>query len=125
MMFALEALFLAAFIASPILLVHGWRRWARREQPRTLPARLSLAGFSLATASALLAVGSFAYSTAIGGFPFYDPRLLSIFFAGGVLSLLAILFAVGGLFRPGPLRWHALLCALGTLGFWFFQANGE
>jgi len=39
----------------------------------------SLAGFSLGTASAVLAVGTTVYARAVGGFPFYDPSLMRIY----------------------------------------------
>jgi hypothetical protein len=45
----------------------------------TLFSVLSLIGFTLASASGLLAVSSVLYAHAIGGFPFYDPRLLRIY----------------------------------------------
>ncbi|SRR5258708_4723003 len=125
MEYVLLTLYVCALIGSPVLLIQGWVRWSKRMQPRTLPASLSLAGFIFATASALLVVGSLVYSQSIGGFPFYDPRLLRIYRWGLSLSFCGIVFAVGGMWRPGPLRWHAVLCAVGTLVFWVGAAEGE
>ncbi len=72
---ALLVLFaLAVYAGVPVLTVWGWVRWSTRTQPRTLFSILSLIGFTLATASGLLAVSSVLYAHAIGGFPFYDPR---------------------------------------------------
>src|SRR5690348_16392668 len=62
----------------PALLLWGWARWFGRTQPRTVSVILSLIGFTLATTSGLLAVSSLVWAHAIGGFPYYDPRLLSV-----------------------------------------------
>jgi len=127
---ALETIVMFVFatgvcIGLPALMVWGWVRWCRRTQPPTLSAILSLIGFTLATASGLLAVSSVLYAHAIGGFPSYDPRLLRIYRWGGLLSLSGILFGISGAWRPGPLRWHAPACSFGTLLFWFVAAMGE
>ena len=83
---AIQVLFVVGvYIAVPAVLVVGWVRWAR--QRRIGRTWLSLAGFSLATASALLAVESMAYAGMIGGFRYYDPTLLRIFRWGVLLSL--------------------------------------
>ena len=113
------------YVGLPALMVWGWVRWFRRTQPRTLPSILSLIGFTLATASGLLAVSSVTYAHAIGGFPFYDPRLLRMYRWGGLLSLSGIVFGIGGVWRPGPVRWLAPVCSVGTLLFWFASAMGE
>jgi hypothetical protein len=75
MSYVLPILFvLGVYVALPVVLVAGWVRWVRRRQiGRTWP---SLAGFSLGTASALLAIGSMVYAGMIGGFRYYDPDLV-------------------------------------------------
>ena len=113
------------YIGLPALMGWGWVRWFGRTQPRILPSIPSLIGLTLATASGLLAVSSVLYAHAIGGFPFYDPRLLRIYRWGGLLSLSGIVFGIAGVWRPGPVRWHAPACSLGTLLFWFVSAMGE
>ena len=69
----------AMYLALPVVIVTGWLRWARRRTSETPFSLLSLVAFGLCTCSALLAAGSIAYAHAIGGFPFYDPRLLRIY----------------------------------------------
>jgi hypothetical protein len=113
------------YVGVPVLPIWGWVRWLRRTQPRTLPSILSLIGLTLATASALLAISSTLYAHAIGGFPYYDPRLLRIYRWGGLLSLAGIVFGIAGVWRPGPVRWLAPVCSLGTALFWFASAMGE
>src|SRR5690348_2244858 len=117
--------FLGLYAGIPLLLIWGWIRWAIRPASRTVCSALSLLGFVLATASALLAASSIVYAHAIGGFPFYDPRLLRIFRCGAALSLLAILFGIAGIWRSSPLRWFSPICAMATLFFWFEAAMAE
>jgi hypothetical protein len=105
------------------VLIWGWARWINHPKLRTVPSILSLAGFVLAMASALLAVSSIAYAQVIHGFRFYDPLLMRLFRWGILLSLGAIMFGVGGVWRPSSLRWHAPVAAIGTLAFWAMAAE--
>jgi 4-amino-4-deoxy-L-arabinose transferase-like glycosyltransferase len=50
------------YLLSPIMLIWGWARWARLPKQRRVAAVLSLVGFILASASALLAVSSISYA---------------------------------------------------------------
>lgn len=117
-------LIIVGYLVTPVSLIWGWTRWAGQPRQRTVAAILSLAGFVLATASALLAISSVAYAQ-VHHFPYYDPLLLKIFRWGGLLSLAGIVFGIGGVWRPSALRWHAPLCGLGTLAFWLLAAEGE
>ncbi|MBI3477612.1 MAG: hypothetical protein HY010_17915 [Acidobacteria bacterium] len=112
------------YLVTPVALIWGWTRWARQQEQRSVPAILSLLGFIFATASAVIAV-SFAAYAQLHHFPYYDPLLLRIFRWGVLLSLSGILFAIGGVWRSGPLRWHALVCGLGMSAFWLLAAEGE
>lgn len=118
-------LVVGVYLGLPVLTIWGWVRWFSRTQLRTLPAILPLIGFALATASGLLAVSSVLYAHVIGGFPYYDPRLMRIYAWGGMLSLAGIVFGIAGVWQPEPLRWHAPACSFGTLLFWFVSAMGE
>jgi len=86
---------------------------------------VSVVGFKLAAAAAFLAISSALYAHAIGRSPFYDPLLLMIVKFGAVLSSAAIVFGIIGMWRRGPLRWHAPACGVGTFLFWFFTAMAE
>jgi hypothetical protein len=105
--------------------VAGWTRWARHSQPRNVFSYLALIGFSLATVSLIIAVATLLYARKIGGFPYGDPLLFRIFPWGGYSSSGALLFAVAGVWRSSPLRWHALALSLGTVFFWFSAAIAE
>lgn len=129
-MTALEALFFAFcaigfYIFLPVAIVWGWVRWWRVAYRRTLFSLISLVGFTLATASGLLAISTVVYADAIGGFPFYDPLLMQIYQWGAWLSLSGMAFALIGVWRPGPLRWLAPISALGTFLYWLAAATGE
>jgi hypothetical protein len=113
------------YLAVPLVMVWGWIRWARRSNARSMPSILSLVGFTFSNASGILAVFSVMYAHIIGGFPYYDPLLLRIYGVGSILSLTAVLFSLGGVWRSNPLRWHAPFCSVGMLLFWFVSAMGE
>ena len=93
------------------VIIFSWIRWARARQPRTLSSTLSRAGLVLATASVLFAfVPSFHSSSSDVA------RSLGVW-----VSLVAVLFAVCGAWRPHPLRWRALACGAGVAVFWFLS----
>ena len=121
----LPFILIGTYLAVPALIIWGWIRWYKNKDARTIPSILSFGGFCLATASALLALFTSFYVLSIRSFPYYDPALMRIYACGGLLSLAAILFAIGGVWRRGPVRWHAPACALGTLLFWIVAASSE
>ncbi|MGB9435125.1 MAG: hypothetical protein WBQ89_22960 [Candidatus Acidiferrum sp.] len=115
----------ATTLCVPILLVWGWIRWAKGENPRSRSSTFSLVGFSLATASAGLAVATHLYARFVHNFPYYDPTLLKIYACGCLLSVAGIAFAVAGSGRPNPVRWLAPVCSFGTLVFWLMAMSTE
>jgi len=116
---------IAIYVALPAAIVVGWIRWVRGKTPETWLSGLSLLAFTLATFSALLAVTSLIYAHLIGGFPYYDPRLLRFYRWGGILADAGLLLGIVGCWRRNPLRWYAPLCALGMSVFWGAAAMGE
>jgi hypothetical protein len=119
---------LLAFLVyfGPIVLIGwGWVRWEKSSQHFEWGSALSLVGFVLASAACLLGVGTTIYARAIGGFPFYDPRLLRIYRWGILLSLLGLLCSVAGIWHRNSIRWHAPLASLGMLVYWFLSAASE
>lgn len=79
-------------------------------------------GFFLATFSALLTIGGLLYAHAMGGFPFYDPRLYRW---GGRLSLAGFILDLIGCLRRNRVRWYAPICSACVFIFWFGAAMGE
>lgn len=122
---AFLALAIATYIAAPVLLITGWTRWARLPQPRDIIPMLALAGFIVGSASALLALGAVIYAWSIGGFPYYDPRLLRIYGVGLQLSLAGLIVGLLGLARPSSLRWHAPILSLAMIVLWLLWMQGE
>jgi hypothetical protein len=122
---AVIAFAIAVYAVLPAAIIFGWIRWVRRRVQETWLSRFSLLAFSLATVSGVLAVISVIYAHAIGGFPYYDPRLLRFYRWGGVLADAGLLLGIIGCFRRNPLRWYAPLCALGMSVFWAAAAIGE
>jgi hypothetical protein len=116
---------LVIYVVLPSMMIWGWIRWTTHDKQRTVFSILSLIGFFLATSSALLAISSTLYANVIGGFPFYDPLLLRIYAWGALISAAGIVFASIGVWRQSLLRWHALICAVGTLifGLWLPQLS--
>ncbi len=116
---------IAVYGALPATLLWGWVRWANCPQPRTLAPILTFVGFVLATLSALLAISTALYAGFAGGFRYYDPTLIKIFGLGLLLSLAGLAAGLGGVWRASAVRWHAPVCALGTLAFWLMAAASE
>jgi hypothetical protein len=118
-------LMVVGFLASPVMLVWGWIRFAKLPNLGTGGSIFSLIGLILATASAVLAVSSIAYAVTIRGFPYYDPRLMRIFRWGIFLSLGGILFGTVGIGPRTSARWHAPVPGVCILVFWIVAAAGE
>jgi hypothetical protein len=116
---------IAVYAVLPAAIIIGCIRWVRGRAPETWLSRLSLLAFGLATCSGLLALISVIYAHAIGGFPYYDPRLLRFYRWGGILADAALVLGMIGGWRRNPLRWYAPLCALGMSVFWAAAAMGE
>lgn len=79
----------------------------------------------LGTVSVLFAIGGVIYAVARGGFRYYDPVLVRIYQMGSLVSLFAAVFAILGIWRSSPLRWHALILSLGMLFLWLVWAAAE
>lgn len=105
----------------------GWREWMRnRALTLSLGVIFSLIGFSIATASAALEVGSGTYAQfRDGGFPFNDPALLRIYFIGFWLALLGLVCSLVGVSKRSPLRFKAPALSIVLLLLWVWQAMGE
>jgi len=121
-LYLLEILFYAVV---PALTIWGWVRLARRPRIWNFASIASLIAFALATASALLAVFSMIWAHEIGGFAYYDRRLLLMYRCGFLLSSSGFLSSLAGLWKANPLRFHSVICAVGTALFWFSAAMGE
>jgi hypothetical protein len=113
------------YLSTPVVLFMGWRRWLRRPSPQSLLSLLSLAGFVLASASAVLAIGTVLYSLTTGGFRFYDPTLLKLYRSGLLLGLGGLVFALVGVWNRNSLRWHAPALSLSMLLLWLIWLSSE
>jgi hypothetical protein len=118
------SLFLLAYVAGPVALVWGWIRWVKRPKLWTVTSILSLFGFLLATASALLAISSVAYAH-VHYFEYYDPLLMRILRSGALLSMAGFAFAISGVWGKNVLRWFAVASAVCTFTFWLLAAAEE
>jgi hypothetical protein len=119
----LISLIIGAYIAVPVLAVHGWIRW--KQKPQASPSKLSFIGFILGSVSAALAIASAVYSFARGGFTYYHPLLLTILGAGLVISGFGLLSSLCGIGQKSTLRWHAPVLSLLMLLLWLSWVNGE
>lgn len=110
---------------APVTLIWGWVRWSRSPRQRDIASLASFSGFMCVSASALIALAGLVYSKAIGGFPFYDPRLLRIIRHGILIATVGLILGLAGIWRRNALRWHCLLAAVGMIAFWIVIAEGE
>jgi hypothetical protein len=107
---------LGGYIGAPILLIWSWTRLARNKQwgPSAI---LSLTGLLLATASALVAIYTIAYSISLGGDfmkHFDNPVFMATYQRGLWLARIGIAVGICGLWKPSALRWQGLATAIGT-----------
>jgi hypothetical protein len=104
----------------------GFVAWVRNRPVRLSPAPVcSLAGFTFASLSAALEIGSGLYAQFTDGFPFNDPTLLRIYGLGLLTALLGLIFALFGATSENPLRWKASGLSVVLLLLWFGQVIGE
>ncbi|HLK53111.1 MAG TPA: hypothetical protein VKU42_06630 [Candidatus Angelobacter sp.] len=85
----------------------------------------SLLGFTLGTASALLAAGSIIYAGASGGFHHYAPPLIGLYRLGILVPLGGLASSLAGMLSRNPLRWHAPALSLSMLLLWLIWVSGE
>lgn len=111
----------ALICAGPVAAVWGWIRFFRRPRARGFLHAASVTGQTLAAVSLLLAAGALVYEYTVG-FADWARALQLIFAIGLLLSLLAVLASVVGLFRRSAIRWLALVAGFGSLAFWFVSA---
>ena len=112
-------------VTIPALLLWGWIRWSRSGESRTRSSTFSLVGFSLATASAALALSTHLYARFVRNLNLQDPTLMKVYACGCLLSIIGIAFAFAGTGRPNPVRWLAPVCSVATLVFWLLAMATE
>ena len=119
----LVAIILGGFAA---WVVWGFISWFRK-RPLRLSATVacSLVGFSCASASAALEIGSGVYAQFIGGFPFNHPTLLRIYALGLLFAAVGLILGLVGALTPNPLRWKAPSLSAVFLLLWVGQVIGE
>jgi hypothetical protein len=118
---------LAIFIVGPVIVVAwGWLSWFRH-RPKPLPYGVAgtLTGFTLASFSALLNLGTVIYAQPTRGFRHYDPVLLGIYLVGLGLALVAVLSSFSGKNTESPLRLKAPVLSSCMLLIWFLEALTE
>lgn len=71
-----------------------------------------------ANTAALLGLGTIIYILTIGATSHWDRRLIRIYDAGLILSLLGIVCSLAGVWRKSLLRWHSPVVSLGVFLFW-------
>lgn len=113
------------YFAPVVLVGWGWTLWKVWPDRISRHSALTFAGFVLATCSWLFEIGSGAYAIAIGGFRYYDPRLMRIFTIGILSSLLGLVLALAGISNRNPIRWHAVATSLVMLLSWIIFASME
>ena len=96
--------------SSPKVMEPSWRSY-------TAIAAITLVGFSI-----LLWIGAQIWAWVIGGFPFYDPVLLSFYRWGALTSLAGLLASLGG---NGKLRWPSFGLSILMMFSWLAAATGE
>jgi hypothetical protein len=99
-------------------LIWGRVRWSSQHPKQwSILSTLSLIGFALSSASAVLGLWTIGYASS-GGFESKYDFFFRIVAKGFILSLAAMIFAIGGIWRKSSLRWFAPSSSLGVFAFW-------
>ena len=104
--------------------IWGWTSWRRSDGSFSRAEWCSLAGFTLASLSALFEIGSGVVAQ-FHRFRFYDPVLIKIYACGFLTAALGLVVSVGGLATKGPLRWKAPALSTVMLLLWLCQVASE
>ena len=116
---------LVAFVGTPGGIIWGWLAWRKESSRSEFSARMSFVGFLMANASVCVGLVGVVYAGVIGGFPYYDLRLMRFIAVGSLLALAGLLVSFIGCWRPSVPRWIAPLSAAGASFFWIIAATGE
>jgi hypothetical protein len=112
------------YVVASITLIWAWFRWIVRPKQWSAASCLSLAGLSLASASAVLAGWAVVHARK-HGFEWYDPLLLSMMLRGLVLSSDGLVLGLAGIWRRSVIRWQTPLASVATAAFWLPAAALE
>jgi hypothetical protein len=104
--------------------IWGYASWRRSDVHFSAAERCSLAGFTLASLSAVFEIGS-ALVAQFHHFHFYDSALMKIYACGFLTAALGLVVSVGGLARKSPLRWKAPALSTVMLLLWLCQVASE
>ena len=113
---------LLGYIVAPVTLISAWIRWISQPRHWSATSVCSFASLVLATASGMVAISSVVWAQAIGGFGWYDPRLMKMMAWGLLLSVSAVVLSFGGVWRRNELRWQSPVASIGTAAFWLLVA---
>jgi hypothetical protein len=102
----------------------GWLQWVRFPRGTSFLGWLSVSGFSLATLSALLQIGSGVYAQFVD-VAFNDSKFLRIYFIGFWLAALGLILSVCGSLGDGPLRFKGPSLSAVLVVLWIWHAVGE
>jgi hypothetical protein len=104
--------------------IWGYASWWRNDRHSSVAILCSFAGFTLASLSALVEIGSGVYAQ-FHTFRFYDPVLMKIYRLGFLTAALGLVVSVGGLASKSALRWKAPALSTVMLLLWLWHAASE
>ena len=104
--------------------VWGYLSWACNRSAVSKMALCSLAGFTLASLSALVEISSGIYAQ-FHEFRYYDPLLMTIYRVGFFVAGFGFVVSLFGSATKSPLRWKALVLSAVMLLLWSWHAVSE
>lgn len=102
--------------------IWGWSRWIKQPKVSGACPKMSAAGLVLASVSVIVGVAGFMRSIANPVMLYFDPVLQTMAGIGMLSAFLGALLSVFGVWRPSPVRWHALSASFIMLILWFGTA---
>lgn len=115
-----SVVFLGALVA---LLVWAWVRWLKQPRVRGALPAMFVGGLASVSVSVLIGIATFIRQLLNPVLLYFDPVVQRMTGVALLISLLAVLLSICGVFRKNPIRWHSLALSVLLFLMWLGAAT--